>query len=235
MAQLLLDEHPLVILPSLAVKLGLNEAIILQQLHYWLQKSNHEHQGKRWVYNSYPEWQKQFPWWSTDTIKRTITKLEKKGVITSGNFNKSKLDKTKWYTIDYNRLGYAPTMRAICTDQEGKLHLPIPETTTETNDKHIYEQFTKEFDQWWDKYPNKKGKGEARDRWVSLRKKGVTVEQLNVALDNYLAEIKRRGTDKDYIKYGSTFLGKKKGWEDYINVEQKQSPAALFAPAGGDW
>jgi hypothetical protein len=31
-------ENPLVILPSLAMKIGLREAIILQQIYYWLTK-----------------------------------------------------------------------------------------------------------------------------------------------------------------------------------------------------
>lgn len=38
MSKLLLDDEPLVILPKLAAAIGLNEAIILQQLHYWLEK-----------------------------------------------------------------------------------------------------------------------------------------------------------------------------------------------------
>ena len=35
-SKLLIDEPPLQVLPSLALKIGLNEAIILQQVHYWL-------------------------------------------------------------------------------------------------------------------------------------------------------------------------------------------------------
>ena len=35
---LLISEPPLQVLPSLAVKIGLNEAIVLQQIHYWLLK-----------------------------------------------------------------------------------------------------------------------------------------------------------------------------------------------------
>jgi hypothetical protein len=62
---LLLDEHPLVIMPSLATKIGLNESIVLQQVHYWLQnkeKGNQNfHDGHYWVYNTYEQWQAQFP------------------------------------------------------------------------------------------------------------------------------------------------------------------------------
>lgn len=33
----IIDESPLLIRPTLAAKVGLNEAIILQQIHYWNQ------------------------------------------------------------------------------------------------------------------------------------------------------------------------------------------------------
>jgi DnaD/phage-associated family protein len=102
--RLLLDEEPLVILPSLAAAIGLNESIVLQQLHYWLERSTNVHEGYTWVYNTYEEWQEQFPFWSESTIRRIITKLEKQGLIITGNFNRSKIDKTKWYRINYEKL-----------------------------------------------------------------------------------------------------------------------------------
>ncbi|AMX82488.1 DNA replication protein DnaD [Geobacillus subterraneus] len=104
MTKLLLDDEPLIILPQLAVAIGLNESIIVQQLHYWLEKSENIRDGYKWVYNTYADWQEQFPFWSESTIRRIITKLEKLGIIVSANFNRSKVDKTKWYRIDYNQL-----------------------------------------------------------------------------------------------------------------------------------
>ncbi|OQP00880.1 replication protein [Geobacillus sp. 44C] len=102
--RLLLDEEPLVILPSLAAAIGLNESIVLQQLHYWLERSTNVQEGHTWVYNTYEEWKEQFPFWSESTIRRIITKLEKQGLIITGNFNRSKIDKTKWYRINYEKL-----------------------------------------------------------------------------------------------------------------------------------
>ena len=106
MAQnLLISEPPLQVLPSLAVKVGLNEAIVLQQFHYWLQRSTNVRDGYKWVYNSYKEWNKQFPFWGLNTLKRAITSLEKSGYLISGNYNKAGFDKTKWYRINYDLLG----------------------------------------------------------------------------------------------------------------------------------
>jgi len=142
MSNLLFNEPPLVVSPSLAVAIGLNEAIVLQQMHYWLQSSKHEHEGYKWIYNSYRQWREQFPFWSEDTIARTIRGMETKGYIKSGNFNKMKVDKTKWYRIDYDALGKlesCATMTATCGDEDRNLPSPtgqnaatVPETTTET-------------------------------------------------------------------------------------------------------
>ena len=100
----LINEPPLVLLPSLATAIGLNEALMLQQIQYWLSRSDKEIDGRYWIYNTYEAWIEQFPFWSKPTIVRTIMNLEKTGVVLTANYNKAKFDKTKWYTIDYDRL-----------------------------------------------------------------------------------------------------------------------------------
>lgn len=155
-ASLLIPETPMVILPTLAERIGLNEALFLQQLHYWISKSNHLHEGKRWVYNSYEGWQKHFPFWSVATIKRIVASLKNKGLIEIKNFNSLKLDRTNWYTINYNHKAlqlpsyeisrpsyeisrplaqFDPTIGSICTNHWLNLHQPIPENTTENTTK----------------------------------------------------------------------------------------------------
>ena len=104
MNQLLIDEYPLLIPPSLAEKVGLNEAIILQQVHFWISKRKHFIDGKYWVYNTYDGWASQFPFWSRSTIIRIFKRLEDDGLIITGNFNRMKIDQTKWYSIDYGKV-----------------------------------------------------------------------------------------------------------------------------------
>jgi DnaD/phage-associated family protein len=138
-SNLLLDDKPLVVLPSLAEKIGLNEAIILQQLHYWLKDSSHTYDGFKWIYNTYNNWKEQFPFWSDKTIRRIITKLENEGLIISGNYNKLGIDKTKWYRIDYKKFeiltspcGQNDQMEeSICPIEEVNLTTPLPEITTD--------------------------------------------------------------------------------------------------------
>ena len=106
MSKLIINENPLLILPSLAVAIGLNEAIILQQIHYWLDPriNNNKKMGKLWVYNTYNQWSKQFPFWSEVTIRRSIKSLEDKQLLISDYFNQSAFSNQKWYTIDYTVL-----------------------------------------------------------------------------------------------------------------------------------
>lgn len=104
MNNLLIDDYPLVVLPNLAKEIGLNEAILLQQIHFWMSKRKNVIDGVSWVYNTYDGWVNQFPFWSKSTIRRTINSLEKKNLLITGNFNKLKIDNTKWYTINYEEL-----------------------------------------------------------------------------------------------------------------------------------
>lgn len=136
---LLINEPPLQVLPTLAKLIGLNEAIILQQIHYWVNtpKIGKEHKGRRWVYNSIRAWQEDnFPFWSEATIKRAITNLKKQKLILTANLNTEQYDRTTWYSIDYDALDQ-------CTNplgqndpmEEVKMTQPIPETTIDSSSK----------------------------------------------------------------------------------------------------
>jgi DNA-binding PadR family transcriptional regulator len=103
-SRLLINENPLIILPSLAVKIGLNEAIILQQIQYWLSTSQNVIDGKKWIYNTINQWVEQFPFLSRSTVQRTLRNLEKKGLIESKQIKKENWDRTKWYTINYDNV-----------------------------------------------------------------------------------------------------------------------------------
>ena len=86
----LADERIMMFHPYVAKVLGLNEAIFLQQLHYWLNRKPHYIDSKGWVYNPYKSWQEQLCFLSESTIKRTIKNLVDKGIVITANFNKLK-------------------------------------------------------------------------------------------------------------------------------------------------
>lgn len=94
---------------ELAMLVGLNEAIVLNQIEYWLEFNERSGKnfidGRYWTFNTYEDWQRDnFPFWSIPTIKRIFAKLEKGGYVISANHNTYSFDKTKWYSIDYKKL-----------------------------------------------------------------------------------------------------------------------------------
>lgn len=115
-SRLLYDERPLVLIPELARLLkvvpgfnGIDEALVLQQVHYWVilnQRANrNEQDGYFWTYNTFAAWSDQFAnLWSVSTLKRIFARLEKAGFLVSGRFNKSNIDRTKWYRVNHERL-----------------------------------------------------------------------------------------------------------------------------------
>jgi hypothetical protein len=81
--------------------------VFVQQLHYWLNETQagRTEQGRRWVYNTYEEWLKQFPFWSIATLRRIIGGLEAEGlVLSTQEFNEHPADRTKWYSLDYDAI-----------------------------------------------------------------------------------------------------------------------------------
>lgn len=100
---LLLKTRPQIVIPELAVRLGLTEALLLQQVQYWLSEttSGIEYQGRRWIYNTLEEWCNQFPYLSESTIKRGFTSLKKVGVLNVEQINKRAHDRTNYYSINY--------------------------------------------------------------------------------------------------------------------------------------
>ena len=114
-SSLLIEEYPLIILPSLAKAIGLNEAIILQQVKYWeTRESGKVVDGRRWVYNSVPEWQNQFPFWSFDTVRRALKSLRDLGVLDCQKLSDNPFDKTLYYAINYQQL--ATVVMANCNN-----------------------------------------------------------------------------------------------------------------------
>ena len=90
-----------------AVALGLNEAIVLQQLRYLIGTAEgnprHTFEGRVWIWNSYDQWAtEQIPFLSAQTIKRTMCSLESKGIVLSRQCNS--YNRTKHYSVDEEAL-----------------------------------------------------------------------------------------------------------------------------------
>lgn len=97
------EDYPIIVFPKLAALIGLNEAIVLQQIKYWIIKNQKDGRnfvdGKYWTYNSIREWQEQFPFWCEKTIKTIIKNLLDMELILSENHHPDPFKKSKWYSI----------------------------------------------------------------------------------------------------------------------------------------
>lgn len=138
-AKLLIRGNPLILLPELAAAIGLNEAIVLQQVHYWCRinarAGRNFRDGHYWVYNSIPQWHSQFPWWKSEgPVKAAFRNLENRKLLISGNYNRLKIDRTKWYRVNYDAVEEleTPSLNTFYPMDQPDPAPPIPETNPET-------------------------------------------------------------------------------------------------------
>lgn len=250
MSRLLIDEPPLQLLPSLARELGLNEAIMLQQMHYWLIKSSHEFEGVKWFYKTLEDWQTEFPFWSTMTIRRTLTNLEKQKVIRIGNFNKKKFDKTKWYTIEYqcvNRrcVQYEQTMCSNRTDGCVQFEQTYTREYTETTTENNGSEETNHIIDYLNKRTGKKYSVKTKKTAQLIHKlldNGFTVEDFERVIDFKCKQWLNNEKMNQYLRPRTLFSEK---FEDYLNeapARTKQQGASGQSVAdkmkelfGSDW
>lgn len=141
---LLIDDHALQLLPKLAVLIGLNEAIVLQQIHFLskIPNSGREIKGHKWVWNTIDAWREQhFAFFTNSVLKRVIARLEKLKLLISCQPD-GRMSRKKYYRVNYdvlnkvNREGIKLTQskRSKWSNQEGvKLTRSKTETTAETS------------------------------------------------------------------------------------------------------
>lgn len=119
----LIHEPPLEVSPRLAAVVGLKSAIVLQvirdgmysALHYRKEHNVEDHRvlefmrddglrldeaGRAWVKLSIEDWQEKCPFWGPGTVKRTLRKLVKAGVLFAARFPANRFDRSLWYSIN---------------------------------------------------------------------------------------------------------------------------------------
>lgn len=87
-----------------AIKYGMEKAVILQNMRFWLEKNKANgknlHDGYYWTYNSVEAFYELFPYFkSQGVIQRLLKSMEKDGLLLVGNYNKKSYDRTKWYSM----------------------------------------------------------------------------------------------------------------------------------------
>ncbi|GKV65211.1 MULTISPECIES: conserved phage C-terminal domain-containing protein [unclassified Sporosarcina] len=231
---LLINESPMIILPSLVKQVGLNEAVLLQQLHFRSLISRKNNGGEKWVSKTYEEWEEEFPFWSNATIRRIISNLEQKGyLISTSEHNRMKADKTKWYRIDYSTIGTLGcdqeqfSKRAddtVQNEQSGVLNLSKPLLKELKNLKkelvglhhdeitliisHLNEKTGKQF----------KANASATVRMLNARlNEGYSVEDIQQVIDLKTDQWLQDEKFRNYLRPSTLFNAK--NFENYVNEE----------------
>lgn len=209
MSNLLINEPPLQVLPSLAVKIGLGEAIIVQQIHYWSQRAKVLDDGFTWVYNTIPEWNKQFPFWSERTIFSMLKKLREAGILIAERKSDNPWNQTLYYRLNYEKLDF-PISQHLQDRPRKSCGITV---NTETTKEHI-----DRFDQFWKKYPRKVAKPNALKSWLKVKPDDELTKQIIGAID-------KQGLcnrEIQFVPHPATWLNARR-WEDEINPNENQN------------
>lgn len=198
----LVEKNTLTIEPTLALKVGLNESILLKQLHYWIKKSKKSSDGKKWVFNTYKQWQEQLPFFSEKTIQRIISNLKENGWIEVKQLDKNKMNRTNFYTINYKKI--QELIQEIGINNENLIpnESIFEEKQEKIKSNEGQEFYSKEFLDFWENYPNKHGKKVSFTEFNKLDKATQKVA-INSAL-KYARSVEN--TDTKYIKTAKNWL-----------------------------
>ena len=191
--------------PDIAARVGLNAAVIYQNIVWWTQKNaangKHMHDGRYWTYNSIRAFEVLFPYLTGKQIRTALDKLETSGLIVSGNFNKAGYDRTKWYCPS-EQVDLPKKANGIA--QKGE---PIPVSKPDIKPDLLYNDH---FEDFWAAYPRKVAKGNARKAFAAAMKK-ATIEEISAGLNKQLAALSKK--ERQYIPHASTWLNGER-WND---------------------
>ena len=136
---------------ELAKEYGILEAIILNNLQFWIEKNRANgtnfHDGHYWTYNSAKAFSELFPYASQKQIRKALQNLIGEGIIQTGNYNKNPYDRTLWYSFTEkgNRIFQTVNIdlpkRENGNDLEGQ---PIPNNKTDNKTDNKLKESKKE-------------------------------------------------------------------------------------------
>lgn len=176
---------------------------------------------------------------SQATIQRWLTSLEKNGYIDRTVKYK---DSSKEIEKRYIRINAYPILKNENTYTQ-KCEYPIlkneQENNTSINNINTRANSTLEsdFEKLWKLYPKKIGKKPAfaaYKRAMTRKKNPATNRQIQDGIVAYRQLINSKGTEKQFIKDGSTFFNQE-SWNDYLEVikeeqEEQQARKPKFDP-----
>ena len=232
-----------------AIRYGIEGSIIIEQLYWWLHKNACEQDmikdGRVWCYFSARGLSKYIPYMNSQKLRRELKKLEELEVVMVGNYNKSPINQTLWYSFtdkflselidaNYDVSDFSKMKNAIFKNEKCNKTI-INNNLIEDNkkeDKSVSNDTPKVdslFETFWEKYGYKKSKKPTISAWRKLNK-----EQKEAAIKGieiYKEDCRR---NQRQMKHPSTYLNQLT-WEDdfttdgMVNEQEDKLPAGLSA------
>ncbi|MDZ7824708.1 MAG: hypothetical protein U5K75_12200 [Ahrensia sp.] len=229
--------------PDIAARVGINAAVLYQNILFWTQKNAANNKSIRdgyvWTYNSRRAFAQLFPYFSESQIKTAITKLIESGLLLKGDYNQENYDKTNWYALTESAhwinsaIGQkSPMDWSKIANRLDKNRQPIPDSkpVIKPDGKHYYmggsiEQISPDrFEEFWDQYPHrggaKKGILEAKKSWAKAIKRGVSQSEIIAGAIRYAND---NQVINGYAKNPATWLNQE-GWTDEIEPTNNNRP-----------
>ncbi|BAT56825.1 hypothetical protein NOS3756_58370 (plasmid) [Nostoc sp. NIES-3756] len=117
-SKLITPESPLLVPPLLAAEIGLTEAMILQQIHYFCQISKHiKRDGRRWFWKTLKDWGETLPFLKPSAIRRAIANLRDKfKLIDVCRHSEKTWYQANWFTVNVENV--QALWNRICQNQQ---------------------------------------------------------------------------------------------------------------------
>jgi len=224
---------------ELAKLYGVDCAIFLHDLHYWVIYNEAHDQNKRegryWTYNSRKSWTYFFPYWSVDQIRRIAKKLIDAGVIVTARLNKKNYDHTIWYSFsdkgyalmkslnpelaispnqgDGNPNAIPYTVLGISIEEGSNTLVSTPNETLVRTRNVDNSSITAKFNTFWKAYPRHVAKQNAIRAFSKLNPSDSLLE---IILKDIEARKKTDAWSKEggqFIPHPATYLNGRR-WED---------------------
>ncbi|MCC5640590.1 hypothetical protein LC593_33125 [Nostoc sp. CHAB 5844] len=143
-SKLITPESPLLVPPLLAAEIGLEEAVILQQIHYYCQISKHiKRDGRRWFWKTLKDWGETLPFLKPSTIRRAIANLRDNfKLIDVCRHSEKTWYQANWFTINVENVQVL--WDSICQKQQIDVS-PLNISNCSPTADHIKEFPSKEF------------------------------------------------------------------------------------------
>jgi len=206
---------------DIAVKYGVNAAVLLQNLGYWIKQNEangtNYFDGFYWTYNSRRAYRELFPYMSERQINTAFQKLIDDGLVITGNYNKIAYDRTLWYALTQKgkSILHFDVMGSVeMSNRSGQIETPIPNINTDVfTDKKPYKTIIE--------YLNEKAKTAYKSKTKATQQhinarlaEGFTVDDFKNVIDKKCAEW--IGTEWEKFLRPSTLFGTK--FEQYLNA-----------------